>query len=486
MTTRTTSTAVVVGGGAGGLAAALTLRRAGLQVTLCEASPTLGGLAQAFVDDGDGDAPPLRFDGGPYLLLDPIGLAWAFEQLHLSLEPLALQAVDDVYSVERADGPTLRLTSSLDETARGLEDAYAGQGDRYRAFVEKTARVHTALAPVQTRSHPGPLALLRAGALRHAPFLIAPLGKIFADAGFHPVVQDALGIWTHVAGQRLADAPSPLGLVPALIHTHGCFVPKSGPRGGGVGAVVDVVEAAVRAAGVVVRTSTRVQRIQSDHRRVTGVLLESGEALPADVVVSDASGVATLLELADTTASTKKRVASLPLQSPGVAAYVRAKRSPQGPYLRFCLRPDDDVAPSRLLVRPSLLDPSSSSFPTRIVAPLSHDVATTLGEAGQEALLDRLLEEAFVKEGVGDFDVVRRRVPASWGRAHTLHRDSMNPVMTAQFMRQGRLPHRVPDVDGLFLVGSSTHPGQWVSFCLISGVLGARAALASGGVDVDD
>ena len=55
-----------------------------------------------------------------------------------------------------------------------------------------------------------------------------------------------------------------------------------------------------------------------------------------------------------------------------------------------------------------------------------------------------------------------------------LYRDSMNPVMTAKLMREGRLPHRVPGVKGLYLAGASTHPGQWVSFCAISGILAAR------------
>jgi phytoene dehydrogenase-like protein len=50
----------------------------------------------------------------------------------------------------------------------------------------------------------------------------------------------------------------------------------------------------------------------------------------------------------------------------------------------------------------------------------------------------------------------------------------MNPVMTARLMRRGRLPHRAPGARGLYLCGSSTHPGQWVSFCAISGVLAAN------------
>ena len=51
----------------------------------------------------------------------------------------------------------------------------------------------------------------------------------------------------------------------------------------------------------------------------------------------------------------------------------------------------------------------------------------------------------------------------------------MNPVMTARLMRAGRLAHRSPHFRGLYLAGSATHPGQWVSFCAISGVLAADA-----------
>jgi phytoene dehydrogenase-like protein len=50
----------------------------------------------------------------------------------------------------------------------------------------------------------------------------------------------------------------------------------------------------------------------------------------------------------------------------------------------------------------------------------------------------------------------------------------MNPVMTARLMRKGRLAHRSPWIRGLYLAGSSTHPGQWVSFCAVSGVLAAE------------
>lgn len=459
---------VVIGGGVGGLAAAIVLAQAGKRVTLCEASGTFGGLASALV------AGSVRFDGGPYILLDPKGLEWAFARLGLEVAELELRKVEDVYEVEHEGAPPVRVYADLERTCEGLDAHQPGQGARYRAFVERTTRIHEALAPLQVRGRPGPLALLRAGALRHAPFLLESLGNLLQDARFTPEVAAAVGIWTHVAGQNMHEAPSPLALVPAMIHGPGCFVPKHG-----LAAIPELVETRAQALGVELRSNARVARIRSVDGHVRGVELASGEHLDADAVVSDASGIATLLELADTPARTRSRVAALPLQSPGVASYVLADTRPEGPYLRFQLRPEQADAPCRLIVRPGALPgaPESSVYATRIVAPLAHAVAERLGEAGQTALLDQILAEPWITETVGAHTEVARLVPASWGKRHVLHRDSMNPVMTAEFMRRGRLPHRVKTPAGLFLVGSSTHPGQWVSFCLVSGVLGARELL---------
>jgi phytoene dehydrogenase-like protein len=316
---------------------------------------------------------------------------------------------------------------------------------------------------------------VRAGALRHAPFLLRSLATILARAGFAPAIADAVGIWTHVAGQPLDRAPSPLALVPAMIHGPGCFVPARG-----VAAVAEAVSARARAVGVTLRENARVARICVAQGRARGVELASGERIEADVVVSDASGLSTLLELAPVPERRRGALTKLPLQSPGLAAYGLTSTRDGGPYLQFRLAPTHAEAPCRLVVRPAALPSAtpSDANPTRIVAPLAHDVAERLGATGQAALLDAILAEPWIRERVASFQELARLVPASWGARHALYRDSMNPVMTAKFMRQGRLPHRVDGVDALYQVGSSTHPGQWVSFCLLSGLYGARAASA--------
>jgi hypothetical protein len=108
-----------------------------------------------------------------------------------------------------------------------------------------------------------------------------------------------------------------------------------------------------------------------------------------------------------------------------------------------------------------------------IVGPMDYQKAQTLGPVGQSEYLEKLLAESWWREGMSDVRVLWKRTPTEWGAEYFLARDSMNPVMTKKFMLEGRLAHRSAEVRGLYLAGSATHPGQWVSFCAISGVLAA-------------
>ena len=173
----------------------------------------------------------------------------------------------------------------------------------------------------------------------------------------------------------------------------------------------------------------------------------------------------------------RERLLRLPLQSPGVCAYLALKGTPRAPYLRFLL-PEKERC--RLLIAPGVLNPELARdgwFPARLLGPMDYADAERLGAGGQQQYLERLLEEGWWRENGGAFRVLATRTPTQWGSEFHLFRNSMNPVMTARFMRRGRFAHRSPHIRGLYLAGSSTHPGQWVSFCAISGVLTANCVI---------
>ena len=455
---------VVIGAGMGGLTAALRLARGGFRVQVLEARSEAGGLASG------NDIEGFSFDAGPYILLDRPGLEWAFAAVGLKLsEHIALRAIEHVYSVASSERPIVNIYSSDAETASELNQTWPGSGDLYLGFVRKTAAIEASLRPLLYGSAPGPTSLLAGGRWRHASFLLRSLRSVLRGSRLPQPVVDALSIWTHVAGQRPEEAPSPLAFVPSLVHSVGCFYPKEGIR-----AIPAVLAKAAAAVGVEFRYRTKAKTICTEGGRVTGVESTKGERFPADAVVSD-SGISTYLDLLDQKASpSRKRCGKLPLQSPGVCAYLAVRGKMEQPYLRFLLPRGEERC--RLLIRPGVLNPEEKQndwYPARLLGPMDHSKAQRMGTEGQAEYLEKLLEEKWWREEVTEYRVLARRTPAEWGLEYSLARDSMNPVMTAKFMREGRLAHRSPDMRGLYLAGSATHPGQWVSFCAISGVLAA-------------
>ena len=462
---------VIIGAGVGGLTAAIRLAQRGCRVTVVEARDRPGGLAASFEIEG------FRFDAGPYILLDRPGLEWAFRQVGIDIEPLSLQRIANVYETE-VGGEPLRVLDSLDETAEGIERGWPGNGKLYRQFIAQMQARYARLQPLQCTAHPQLLDLLRTGAWRDIPFLLSSLDSVMSRSRLTPAVAAALGIWTHVAGQTKANAPSPLALVPAVIHRIGAYYPQ-----GGIGAIPETLFAAALQLGVAFRFATKVSRIRCHGRIASGVELSDSEFLAADAVVSNV-GLGTYGQLLDEDgqaaipARSHRLLNNLPLQSPGVCAYLAVKGSLEPPYLRFHLYDEPDGC--RLLVQPGVLEPElmrDGWSPVRLIAPLCHQRAEAGGETQQRAFLTRVLEEKWWRTRFKEVRVLATRIPQEWGNAYHLFHVSMNPVMTPEFMRAGRLAHRSPWIRRLYLTGSSTHPGQWVSFCAVSGVLTADRVL---------
>jgi len=464
---------VVIGAGIGGLCSAIRLAQDGWKVTIVEARSSVGGLASGFELEG------FRFDTGPYVLLDRPGLEWAFGRL--GIDPnlhLQLQRISHVYQVDDGSALPVSIHDSFEKTAAELDARWPGCGIHYRRFIERTSSTYGRLQPLQWKSRPGILDVVRSGAVQDIPFVLQSLGSIFRSSRLPESVVQALGIWTHVAGQLADKAPSPLALVTSVIHQVGACYPK-----GGIGTIPEVLFEKAVEEGVEFRLSTKVSRIRCVKNKVVGIAIEA-ETLSADAIVSNV-GLASYLSLLDENgqAALPNRTANyfnrLPLQSPGICAYLAVKGKPNPPYLRFRLRNELDGC--RLLVTPGVIDPSLEKngwFPARLIAPMGHARAETGGELGQRDFLHRVVEtESWWRELFDDVRVLRTRIPNEWGGQFNLYHQSMNPVMTSRFMLSGRIAHRSPWIRNLYHSGSATHPGQWVSFCAVSGILAADQLL---------
>jgi diapolycopene oxygenase len=459
---------IVIGAGMGGLTAATRLAQLGHRVTMLEARDTPGGLASGFDHSG------FRFDAGPYILLDLPGLQWAFQALGRDVhEQVELRRIQHVYRVADRNGTAVHFYADLQQTASAMEREWPGSADRYTKFVNSASDTYRRLGPMLTLAEPGLSGLLRTRAWRHAAFLLRSLQGVLARTGLPAPIVNAIGIWTLVAGQRMSTAPSPMAFVPGLIHGVGSYYPV-----GGIGRLPEILAGIAGLAGVEFRYGTKARSILCKSERVTAVETSNGHSIDCDAVVANCGGVGAYVELLPSLSATiKEKMTRLPLQSPGICVYLAVRGNISSPYLDFSLSDEQDAC--RLLITPSVMEPElvrDNWHPARLLMPLDHGRASAMGSAGQTEVLNRLLAEKWWQEGIIEFRVLATRIPDQWGVDFHLYNNSMNPVMTAAFMRSGRLAHRSPYVRGLYLAGSATHPGQWVSFCSISGVLAAHAA----------
>ena len=460
---------VIIGAGIGGLTAAIRLAQQGLSVQIIEARPEAGGLASSFENDG------LQFDAGPYILLDRSGLEWAFRSLGLELsDHLTLRQIEHVYEVRSTENATVHFYADRQRTAAGIDAQWPGSGKRYERFVAEMQDAHTRLSPLLHVSRPGPARLFRNRTFTQIPLLLRSLGTVLARAHLPQPVVEAIAIWTQIAGQRIDEAPSPMAFVPALIHSVGAFYPVEG-----IGSIPRTLTRIAATTGVEFQYSTKVLSIVSEQGKVRGVETNRDTFVPADAIISNYSGIGTYLEmLGDTPASVRNKLHKLPLQSPGACAYLAVRGEIKPPYLRFQLPGNGELC--RLFVTPTVVAPELEKngwAPARLISPMRHEWAEGLSVADQRDYLDRLLTESWWREGIAECRILATRVPSEWGAQYNLYRNSMNPVMTAGFMRAGRFAHKSPYARRLYLAGSSTHPGQWVSFCAISGILAANSML---------
>ena len=286
---------VVAGGGANGLIAATTLARAGLATLLLERDADLGGQGRAIEFAPGFRAAPLATDAG-----------WLPPRLarELGLKGLARLPHDAPLSVATAPGEFLTLWRDPAKAAEAIRRRSASDAQRWPEFTRGIhARAQFLAALYQT-----PAPDVDAGANELMPLL--SLAQRFRGLGRADMIELLRVLPMSI--RELLDDTLEDGALKAAIAPGGVIDHRQGPRSGAtgyvfhhylVGAELGVVrgrapwkggaaaftraaEAAARRAGVTLRTSAGVARVEIRDDAVAGVVLESGETIPTTRLLS--------------------------------------------------------------------------------------------------------------------------------------------------------------------------------------------------------
>ena len=289
---------IIIGGGHNGLVCAFYLARAGHKVTILERRGVIGGAAVT-----EEFHPGFRNSTASYTvsLLNPRiidDMALHAHGLRIVERPIAnfLPSQDGRYLKL---GPTLaRSQAEIAKFSQADADAFP----RYTAMLDQIGDVLRRMA-MQTPPNLGdgiaglPRALLQGNALRRLGLpqqrdlldLFTKSARDVLDGWFESDEIKALLGFDSIVG-NYASPETPGSAYVLLHHTFGGVNGKTGNWGhaiGGMGAITQAMARACTQAGVDIHLNSPVRQVLVQNKRATGVLLHSGEEIPAATIVSN-------------------------------------------------------------------------------------------------------------------------------------------------------------------------------------------------------
>ncbi len=479
------SNLIVIGAGIGGISAAARLARAGYNVTLLEKNAAPGGRVALLEREG------YRFDVGPTLFLMPETFAATYADLGERMaDHLTLRRVNPNYRVHFHDGSYLDVTPDMARMREQMEAMEPGSFQELLRFLDEGYRhYYTSLEKFVGRNfynwgeflNPAHLPLL---------FTLKPLQKHASVVAQHfsdPRLQAAFSFQNMYLGLSPYDAPATYTLLQFTELAEGVWFPE----GGLYRVIEDLVEIAENS-GVSVRYDAPVARIDVEEGRATGVTLESGERLDADLVVANADLPYVYASLLPDD-GTAERLAQKKYTSSAIMFYwgVAGPRSPEllhhnafladhryresfeDIFERYTLPEEPSFyinVPSR--GDPEFAPPEGDGLMALVpVGSLNSDHPQAWGE-----LRDRARDWIFDHLEALGVDDLRDRILFEESLTPPEYRNRWNLTHGAAFglshnvMQVGYLrPHnRHPRYGNLYFVGASTHPGTGLPIVLIS------------------
>ena len=475
--------ALVIGSGFGGLAAAVRLAARGYRVQVLERLAVPGGRARVHHREGH------TFDAGPTIVTVPSLLEelWALAGRRMA-DDVELRRLDPFYRIRYDDGDHFD---------------YSGEPDKMLAEV---ARIHRADLPGYKRFMAEADTCYRLGfeslgctafeslgdLIKAVPSMARMRGwrnlhQMVAQHIEHPKLRMAMSLQSLLIGGNPYSVTSVYALINALERKFGVHWAM-----GGTGALVNGLVSLLEGQGGTLRTHAEVRRIDVDRGRATGVTLTNGERLAADLVVCNADTAWTYKHLIEPQHrrhwSDRRIEGGRYSMSLFVWYFGTSRRYDDVPHHMMILGPrykellTDIFKRHRLaedfslyLHRPTATDPSMAppghdTF--YVLAPVPHlDSGTNWAEHAEpyrQAIADAL--ERTVLPGL------RQHLSVSFVTTPQDFHDNLLSYKGAAFGLEPLLlqsawfrPHnRSEDIDRLFMVGASTHPGAGIPGVLMS------------------
>jgi len=335
----------------------------------------------------------------------------------------------------------------------------------YLSFLAYAARLHRITGPPFIYGEPPSLqSLLRFSpldALKIDPWLT--MDQAIRRHVRSPYLRQLLGRFATYVGASPYQAPATLSVIAHVELNQGVWYPE-----GGIYAIAQALERLALELGVEIRTNCPVQQIDVQQGQAIGVSLADGTNIRAYQVLANVDVTTVYEKLLPPTVATPRRRRALSQMETSCSGYIMQlgiegehPQLPQEPtvYVAITSKRDPDHAPQGhenwfVLVNAPATDESLASE----YAAYSEIVYDTLSRFGLE-IRDKVRYEKIMTAA----DIAH--LTGAW-------RGALYGISSNQALNAFRRPHnRSKEVDGLYFVGGTTHPGGGVPMVMLSGKL---------------
>ena len=481
---------IIIGAGLGGLSAACRLAKDGFDVTILEKNETVGGKVN-FIENGG-----YKFDTGASLLT----MKHVFEDLfnfcekniedYLEIKPLEPicryfwsdeTKFDAFQNVEKTENEIKKIApEDVENFRKYLADSKQKYEIAERTFLSKSLNELPAL--ITPKNLPD---LLKISTMK----TLAKHNKSFFKS---EKLQQLFNRFATYNGSSPYKIPATFALIPFVEFGLGAWY-----VGGGIYQIPKALEKLAKELGADFRYNSEVEKILIENGKTVGVKLKSGENLTSDFVITNADAIETYRNLIDgknrriyaekklkkiepscsgfvLLLGTNKKFDSLAHHNIFFSDNYKAefnaifeqKRPAENPTIYICAtsKSDETQAPENcenlfVLVNAPYTNPNvnweneKKSYRNSIIKKLE-----SFGLNDLENSIE--FEQIITPE---DFEEKYRANKGS------IYGVSSNGIFSA-FMR---VPNRAKDIENLYFVGGTTHPGGGMPLVLLSGKMAA-------------
>jgi phytoene desaturase len=483
---------IIIGAGPGGLAAAMLLAKAGLEVTILERQPRVGGRTSPIEGDG------YRFDLGPTFFLYPQILEEIFTAVGRDLHrEVPMKKLDPQYRLIFGAGGELLCSANVERMVAEIAKLAPADAPQFRRFMDYNRVKLEKLAPCLQTPFLGWTSLLQARLLAVLPYL-KPWKSLHAElAGYFrdPRLQLAFTFQSKYLGMSPFQCPSLFSILSFLEYEYGIWHPI-----GGCNALTRGMARVASELGVTIRLNEPVEEILFEGRRAVGVRTASGE-LRADAVVvnADFGHAMTTLVLGrlrrrwtDATIARKRFSCSTFMLYLGIEGRYEQLMHHNIYVTRDYRQNLDDIENRHVLTEDPSFYVENPCRTDETMAPPGHSALYVLVPVSHQhpnidwsKERDRYRQVALrqlVKIGVADIEkrirFERIVTPVEWENKVGIYKGAtFNLAHNLGQMLHLRPQNRFEEFDRMYLVGGGTHPGSGLPVIFESARISARLLL---------